>query len=232
MNWLNLQKNKQQELFKQLSFKTGIQAQAIEKDAWVTLVLKIIFNSQISEHLIFKGGTSLSKAYNLIQRFSEDIDLAINREYLGFKGELAKGQIRKLRRKSHEFVSNEMLSIIISEFNTHGIDSKLVNIEVKNRKISDQDPEIIEINYQSVFEELPYIQQKVLIEIGARSLLEPSENKEIKSIVDEHYSDSSFSENPFIVKTILPEKTFLEKLILLHEEFTKSTLFRHSHTLT
>ncbi len=223
MNWLSLQKNKQQELFKQLSFKTGIQPQAIEKDAWVTLVLRIIFSSQISEYLVFKGGTSLSKAYNLIHRFSEDIDIAISREFLGFKGELTKGQIRKLRRKSHEFVSNEMLSILLREFGIHNIDKQLFNLEVKNKNISDQDPEIIEINYQSVFEELPYIKQKVLIEIGARSLLEPSENKKIKSIVDDYYSESSFSEKPFIVKTILPEKTFLEKLILLHEEFTKKT---------
>jgi predicted nucleotidyltransferase component of viral defense system len=221
MNWLNLPKSKQQELFKQLSVKTGIQPQAIEKDAWVTLVLRIIFNSKISEHLVFKGGTSLSKAYQLIHRFSEDIDLAINREYLGFKGELTKGQIRKLRKKSHNFVSYEMLNIIINEFETQEIDKQLFNTTVRNTTISDQDPEIIEIKYQSVFGELPYIEQKVLIEIGARSLLEPSENKEIKSIIDENYADAHFSESHFTVRTILPDKTFLEKLILLHEEFTK-----------
>ena len=223
MNWLNLQVEKQQELFKQSSFKTGIQPQAIEKDAWVTLVLRIIFNSKISEHLIFKGGTSLSKAYKLIQRFSEDVDLAISREFLGFGGELTKGQIRKLRRKSHKFVSNEMLRIIIDEFEKEKIDEQLYKVGVKNKTISDQDPEIIEINYQSVFEELPYVKQKVLIEIGARSLIEPTEEKEIKSIIDENYPDNSFSETPFFVKTIIPEKTFLEKLILLHEEFTKPT---------
>lgn len=221
MNWLNLPKDKQQELFKQLSFKTGIQPQAIEKDAWVTLVLRIVFNSELVEHLTFKGGTSLSKAYKLIQRFSEDIDIAINREFLGYKGELSKGQIRKLRRKSHEFVSNEMLHIIINEFKKHKIDEQLFAIEVENKKISDQDPEVIMITYQSVFDELPYIKQKVLIEISARSLLEPSENKGIESIIDENYPDNSFAEESFLVKTILPEKTFLEKLILLHEEFTK-----------
>lgn len=221
MNWLNLQKDKQQELFKQLSFKTGIQPQAIEKDAWVTLVLRIVFNSELAEHLIFKGGTSLSKAYKLIQRFSEDIDLAINRGFLGFKGELSKGQIRKLRRKSHEFVSNEMLNIIRNEFKEYKIDEKLFDIKVENKKISDQDPEVIMITYQSVFDEFPYIKQKVLIEISARSLLEPSENKKIKSIIDENYPDNPFTEKSFLVKTILPEKTFLEKLILLHEEFTK-----------
>ncbi len=221
MNWLNLPKDKQQELFKQLSFKTGIQPQAIEKDAWVTLVLRVIFNSEIAEHLVFKGGTSLSKAYGLIKRFSEDIDIAINREYLGFSGELTKGQIRKLRRKSHDFVLNEMSNIISSEFERYGIDNRLLKIEVENTKISDQDPEIVKITYQSVFDELSYIPRRVLIEIGARSLLEPSEGKEIKSIIDENYPESSFTEKSFIVKTIYPEKTFLEKMILLHEEFTK-----------
>ncbi len=221
MNWLNLPKDKQQELFKQLSFKTGIQPQAIEKDAWVTLVLRIIFNSQIAEHLVFKGGTSLSKAYGLIKRFSEDIDLAINREYLGFTGELTKGQIRKLKRKSHEFVLNEMTNIIAGEFKRQNIDNRLFKIEVENTKISDQDPEIIKVTYQSVFDELSYISGRVLVEIGARSLLEPSEGKEIQSIIDENYPENSFAEEAFIVKTVLPEKTFLEKMILLHEEFTK-----------
>lgn len=221
MNWLNLPKDKQQELFKQLSFKTGIQPQSIEKDAWITLVLRIIFNSEVAEHLVFKGGTSLSKAYGLIKRFSEDIDIAISREYIGFTGELTKGQIRKLRRKSHDFVLNDMPNIIRKAFEKYGVNNLLFKIEVENTKISDQDPGIIKITYPSVFDELSYIQKKVLIEIGARSLLEPSEDKEIKSIIDENYPESSFTEKSFAVKTILPEKTFLEKMILLHEEFSK-----------
>ncbi len=211
MNWLNLETDRQQELFKQLSFRTGIQPQAIEKDAWVTLVLRIIFNSELAEHLMFKGGTSLSKAYNLIHRLSEEIDIAINREFLGFKGELTKGQIRKLRRKSHNFVSNEVPTILQNELMECHIDKQLFNLQVENTKISDQDPEIIKLTYNSAFTELPYIQHKVLVEIGDRSLLEPSENKEIKSIIDKNYSESSFAESPFLVNTILPEKTFLEK---------------------
>ncbi len=223
MNWFELPLLRQKELFRQLSFKTGIQPQAIEKDAWVTLVLRLVFNTKISNHLVFKGGTSLSKAYNLIQRFSEDIDLAVNREYLGFSGELTKGQIRKLRRKSHDFVSTEMLDVLRKEFDNYKIDNKLYHIEVKNTKISDQDPEIIEIDYKSVFNEIPYIKHKVLVEIGARSLLEPAEEKEIESMVSEYYSNYSFDAEPFKVKTISPQKTFLEKLILLHEEFTKTS---------
>jgi predicted nucleotidyltransferase component of viral defense system len=108
MKWLNLKESKIKELFEQLSYKTGILPQAIEKDLWVTLILRMLFTSEIKEQITFKGGTSLSKVYNLIQRFSEDIDVSINREFLGFSGDLTKGEIRKLRRKSHDFTLNEI----------------------------------------------------------------------------------------------------------------------------
>lgn len=220
-NWLNLPKQRQIDLFNQLSARTGIQPQAIEKDAWVTLVLRMIFDSEIEQYLIFKGGTSLSKAYKLIERFSEDIDIAIDRQYLGFEGDLTKGEIRKLRRKSHDFVSTEMVDILIKQLDKYGIERELYQIIVENTKISDQDPETIKISYQSVFEELPYLQNRVLIELGARSLLEPNSKIKIKSIIDEQYTESVFTEKEFSVNTVIPEKTFLEKVILLHEEFQK-----------
>lgn len=220
-NWLKLPIDKQIDLFNQLSAKTGIQPQAIEKDAWVTLILRMIFNSEISEFLVFKGGTSLSKAYNLIERFSEDIDISLDRKFLGFEGNISKGEIRKLRKESHKFVSTQMIEIIRKRFENHDIKKELFQIEVENTKISDQDPEIITINYQSVFDELTYIPKRVLIEIGARSLMEPIEQREIVSIIEENYPGSPFSEGKFEVNTVIPEKTFLEKMILLHEEFQK-----------
>ncbi len=220
-NWLNLSKQKQIDLFNQLSVKTGILPQAIEKDAWVSLMLRMVFSSQLSEYFVFKGGTSLSKAYKLIERFSEDIDLAIDREYLGFKGDLTKGEIRKLRRKSHDFVSDEMVRILRNQLEKYSIDRNLYQIIVENDKISDQDPETIKISYQSIFEELTYLENRVLIEIGARSLLEPNTKIEIKSIIDEQYPETPFAEKAFFVNTVTPEKTFWEKTILLHEEFQK-----------
>lgn len=222
-NRLDLLIQKQIDLFNQLSARTGIQPQAIEKDAWVTLILQMLFSSIIREYLVFKGGTSLSKAYKLIERFSEDIDLAINRKYLGFEGDLTKGEIRKLRRKSHDFVSSEMVDILESQLDNYGIERDLYEIVVENTHISDQDPEIIRINYKSVFEDISYLPQRVLIEIGARSLIEPYEKKKIQSIIDENYPNVDFSEDEFYANTIIPEKTFLEKLILLHEEFQKTT---------
>ena len=220
-NWLNLSKQQQINIFNQAGVQTGLPAFAIEKDAWVTLVLRMLFSSELSSHIVFKGGTSLSKVYRLIERFSEDIDLSINREYLGFGEDLTKGKIRKLRRASHSFSLNTLPDILEKQFDQYGIDGSLYDISVPNKKISDQDPEVVHINYESVFEEETYLANRVSVEIGARSLNEPFEEKNINAIIDEQYPEADFTDNPFPVKTILPEKTFLEKMILLHEEFCK-----------
>ncbi len=220
-NWLNLNEKQQFDLFSQIASQTALPDYAIEKDAWVTLILRMLFRSELSPHIVFKGGTSLSKAYNLTERFSEDIDLAIDRKYLGFSGDLTKGQIRKLRRKSHDFSANELPQILQKELSGYGINEKLFKISVPNIKISDQDPEVIHIIYKSVFKEESYLQSKVLLELGARSLMEPHESKNIRSVIDETYSDAEFYERDFKANTVIPEKTFLEKLILLHEEFQK-----------
>lgn len=220
-NWLILTKEDQIDLFNQIGAQTGLQPFTIEKDAWVTLVLRILFHSEISVHIVFKGGTSLSKAYNLIERFSEDIDLAISRDYLGFEGNLTKGKIRRLRRSSHDFSLNKLPKILQRQFSEYGIDEKLYSIIVPNTEISDQDPEIVHVNYKSVFDKESYLPSRVLIELGARSLLEPYESKKIQSLIDENHSDADFSERAFTVNTVIPEKTFLEKLVLLHEEFQK-----------
>lgn len=220
-NWLNLSKVEQVELFTQVGVRMNLPPQAIEKDAWVTLMLRMIFNSELASQFIFKGGTSLSKAFNLIQRFSEDIDLGIDRSYLGFIGELTKGEIRKLRRACHTFVSEKLTTILTHELNNYGIDESLYDIAVDNEKISDQDPETIQINYKSVFEEVSYLPKRVLIEVSARSLREPFQDVKINSFIDQQYPEMDFSEPEFKVQATSPQKTFLEKLILLHEEFEK-----------
>ncbi len=220
-NWLTLSKEEQVELFTQIGVRTNLPPQAVEKDAWVTLMLRMVFTSDLAECFIFKGGTSLSKAFNLIQRFSEDIDLGIDRKHLGFEGELTKGQIRKLRRAGHTFVSTHLTTTLQNKLNKYGIDPGLYALIVENTKISDQDPETVEVNYQSVFDQVSYLPQRVLIEVSARSLIEPHQAVGIKSMIDEHYPETDFSEQPFVANTTNPQKTFLEKLILLHEEFQK-----------
>ena len=181
----------------------------------------MLFSSELKEHIVFKGGTSLSKVYGLIDRFSEDIDISIDKEYLGFEGDLSKGQIRKLRRKSHSFSLNEMPGILKKQFEEYGIDENKYIIEVPNTEVSDQDPEIIHLQYDSLYEEENYLPTTVKVELGARSLNEPFEQNSIGSLIDTIFPNDEFSEEAFKVRSILPGKTFLEKLILLHEEFQK-----------
>jgi hypothetical protein len=220
-NWLKLSKEEQIELFTQISVKTNLPLQAVEKDAWVTLMLRMIFTSNLATHLIFKGGTSLSKAFDLIHRFSEDIDLGIDRKHLGFTGDLPKGRIRKLRRACHTFVSKDLSETLQKQLTAYGIDSSLYEMVVENTQVSDQDPETIKVNYQSLFEDVSYLPKRVLIEVSARSLIEPNQEVALKSMIDEHYPETDFTEQEFMVNTTNPQKTFLEKLILLHEEFQK-----------
>ena len=83
--------------------------QTIEKDWWVTQVLRAVFSLPYAEHLSFKGGTSLSKCWHLIERFSEDIDIAVSRDFLGYVGLLSRTQISdKLRRAACSFVRERM----------------------------------------------------------------------------------------------------------------------------
>ncbi len=90
--WLTIPEQTRRNAYIQIAEKTGMNAFAVEKDWWVVQTLRIIFEMDVAQYLVFKGGTSLSKSWNLIQRFSEDVDLAIDREFFGFKGVLSKNQ--------------------------------------------------------------------------------------------------------------------------------------------
>ena len=81
--WINLPKNSKRNTFSAINKKINLPSDAIEKDWWVVQTLRLVFELECADSLIFKGGTSLSKAWGLIERFSEDIDLALDRKFLG-----------------------------------------------------------------------------------------------------------------------------------------------------
>jgi predicted nucleotidyltransferase component of viral defense system len=221
-NWLTLTKEKRIEILNQVTEITGLPSVAIEKDWWVTLALNASFSLPYSKNIVFKGGTSLSKGWNLIERFSEDIDLAIDRKFFGFDGDISKTQIKNLRKQSCEFISTTFLADltkILTEWKA--IDEcKLIAQPVND---SDKDPQVIEIHYNSVIDTSEYLPQRVLIEVSSRSLMEPIEERRINSILSEIFPQQSFVTVPFTIPTVLPQRTFLEKVFLLHEEFSQET---------
>jgi len=169
--------------------------------------------------LVFKGGTFLSKGWNLIQRFSEDIDLALDREYLGFSGELENADVRRLRRKSYAYLTETFTPELQGRFAEVG----LTYVMVKYREVPnhDQDPMVIEIYYPKLTEKETYLKPGVLVEVGSRSLVEPFTDRTFTTMVAENYPGLPYSDEPISVPTVNPERTFLEKIFLLHEGFQK-----------
>jgi hypothetical protein len=163
----------------------------------------------------------LGKIWGLIQRFSEDIDLAIDREVFDIQGDITTRQLKKLRKLSSLYVKDTFCSALQNAFETYGI-RHLCSLEVQPDGEGDMtypEPRKIFVRYQSLFDPLPYIDAEIVLEIGARSLIEPRAEKVVRSLISENYDiDTSFV-SPLIV-TATPDKTFLEKAFLLHEIFT------------
>lgn len=107
--WNQLKETEKNEIFSETAAQWNLPSAAVEKDWWVVRTLELIFETEIAAHTVFKGGTSLSKAWNLIDRFSEDIDLALDRKFLGFDKAMTNSQVRKLRRESCKYISENYL---------------------------------------------------------------------------------------------------------------------------
>jgi Nucleotidyl transferase AbiEii toxin, Type IV TA system len=217
--WHQLKKTDKQEIFNEVAAKINLPAAAIEKDWWIVRTLELVFDSSIAPHTVFKGGTSLSKAWNLIDRFSEDIDLALDRKFLGFNkadNEMTGSQVSKLRRLSAKFIAEKYFPEITAKFLAARLD---VKIQLGEIKTDDQDPLIIEIYYPTVTDPITYLQPRVLIEVGSRSLMEPFSAKKISSMMGEHFTGRPFADENISIPSVNPERTFLEKIFLLHETF-------------
>ena len=183
----------------------------------------MVFTSSIAPHTVFKGGTSLSKAWNLIDRFSEDIDLALDRRFLGINqpdSEMNGSQVSKLRKLSTKFISEKYFHELAALFNEAGLK---VNIQLADIITDDQDPLIIEIYYPAVIDPISYLQPRVLIEVGSRSLIEPFDERSFTSMVGEKYKGMEFADSNILIPSVNPQRTFLEKVFLLHEEFQLPT---------
>ena len=221
-NFLTLTKEQRAAVFERVGASVGLPMQAVEKDFWVTVILQAVFSLPVAQHLIFKGGTSLSKAWGLISRFSEDIDLAVNPIALGAaEGDLTKKQIKKLRKASSLFVSEQLTPMLCAKINEMGM-SAFLNIEAQPNGEGDNtypEPRQIYIRYQSVFEKpLTYLRPDVVLEVSARSLIEPAMPTHVSCILADYIPIQSACDA--VVHTAIPAKTMVEKMFLLHELFS------------
>lgn len=225
------------ELFRETANIRGLNAQIIEKDFWVCWTLKQLFElDEINKHLIFKGGTSLSKIYNVIERFSEDIDVAIDKEFLGFGNEY---DLRNLSAgQRNEVVENldnackEIIQISILD-SLHDSFSKIIGEQSVNNwqlEIDKDDPfgQTILFAYPREnlsMAEFDYIKPIVRIELGARPENQPTEKHLIQPYAAEEFPQ--IFENPEYKITVLSvERTFWEKATILHDQFHRADNYK------
>lgn len=144
----------------------------------------------------------------------------MDREFLGFTGELSKQDIKKLRRESFQFITKVFTEELRNKFAVLGFN----DVTVKYREVEnhDQDPLIIEIYYNKLTETDTYLKPGVLVELGSRSLKEPFTQRTFGTFASQIYTDKPFTDEPITIPIVNPERTFLEKIFLLHEEFQKA----------
>jgi hypothetical protein len=215
--WLKLPEATKRNIFNEVGNKKVLPPAVIEKDWWVVRTLQLVFTTEIAAHTVFKGGTSLSKAWNIIDRFSEDIDMALDRKFLGFDKEMTNSQVKKLRQHSFSYLSEKYLPLLNEMFKKVGFTD--VQLELSEVRSNDEDPIKIKVKYVPLTEPSLYILPQVLIEIGSRSLIEPFSSRTFQSFVGESFEGRAFADTAIAIPTVNPERTFLEKVFLLHEEF-------------
>lgn len=165
-------------VLQQTSIKIGLPVESVEKDLWVTAILQSVFSFTYADKFVFKGGTSLSKVWNRIERFSEDIDLAIDRSLFDLEGDLTVRQIKALRKKSSLFVKEQITSDLIKTLESLGL---LQWCEVEPEEDGEGDstypePRKIFVKYTPMMPiAAGYVKPVVMLEIGSRSLFEPFE---------------------------------------------------------
>ena len=230
----------------QAGAKLNLSEIAVEKDLWVCWTLRKLFDlPEWGEHLTFKGGTSLSKCWRLIERLSEDIDIVIGRDALGFGGDNApeqapsrKQMTKRLkalrvscRRTVGEGIQPTLAESISSELPGH-LEWSLVSDP------DDPDGQTLLFFYPTAFpERTAYLRRAVKIEMGGRSDTDPTASSVVKPCVSDAFPEL-LSEPEARVRPVMPVRTFWEKAMLLHAETfrppakrRRATMARHYYDL-
>lgn len=206
-------------LFRNTAVKTGMSEAVVEKDFWVCFMLDYLFHRcPWKDALAFKGGTSLSKAYGLIARFSEDIDLILDWRVLGYGIEepwLVRSVTKQDRfnkeadERAAQFLAHQFLPMLIESLTDELLQPIHCHIEP-------MDGQTIRFSYPSSFSDQAILRE-IRLEIGALAAWTPAKNSEIRSYAAEAYP-FAFEQPSTSVRTVLPERTFWEKATILHRE--------------
>ena len=206
-------------LFQNTAAKMVMTDAIVEKDFWVCYMLDYLFHRCAwKDRIAFKGGTSLSKAYGLIERFSEDIDLILDWRVLGYginepweQRSNTKQDIfnKDANARAEVFLRDTFLPAIISDL-TAELGEKIRCF------IDGDDPQTVKVIYPNSFSDASILQE-IRLEIGALAAWTPVKYATITPYAAEQYT-MLFEQPSTEVLTVLPERTFWEKVTILHRE--------------
>ena len=214
---VNLNQERRNNLFEATAREMKVSSVIIEKDFWVCFVLNYLLNeSKYKDCFIFKGGTSLSKCYDVIKRFSEDVDLVLKWDTIGFNDEEVYRDRSKNQDYKFETLMNEKgASFIQSELKQDLIDNLASKIDSMDILSDKNDPMVLYVKYPTIYSDT-YISTMVKLEIGPVAAKTPVEMRKIKPYCFQYFNVDD--KKPFEVKIVSIARTFWEKLLILYAE--------------
>ncbi len=229
--YLELSKQQQKEILQTVATKLKKPALVLEKDFWVCWILEVLFSMPNAHPMAFKGGTSLSKVYDIIHRFSEDIDITLDYRKIKdgfdpFKENISNNQIKKLNRQLNNYVEDYAKNTLVPF-----IHSRLKGLPTAAHHEATMEGSKIWISYPSVIESTDkYLREKVLIELGGRNVIDPNEVAVVQPDIASHTSNLIFSSGK--VTVLSPERTFWQKVTLIHVKCQRGQLRENAERLS
>ena len=214
---IKLNKERWQTLFEATARSIKISSVVVEKDFWVCVVLDYLMNkSQYKDYFIFKGGTSLSKCYDVIKRFSEDIDLILKWDKIGFKDE----DVFSNRSKNQDYKFETLMNEKGSSFIQNALKDDLINnlaLSIDEMRIESDlnDPMTLLVYYPTSYKN-DYIQQAIKLEIGPVAAKTPTEKSQVEPYCFKYFNVDN--KESFEVNIVTIARTFWEKLLILYTE--------------
>jgi len=220
---LALSREEQAEIISHFSQRLNIEPHVVEKDLWVCWALQQLFSMPNPLQMAFKGGTSLSKVFNVIFRFSEDIDITI--DYTSFKNDLENPFAENVSKNAQKKLS-ENLKLQLTDYIHHTVKpyfQNAVKTQFDNAVSISVNPsgEKFWIKYPSAFSLNPYLKEGVLLEFGARNVTTPNEIHRVEPLLAKFIVNNELILPSISVPVLSPQRTFWEKATLIHVECNK-----------
>lgn len=237
--FLQLDAHEQSQIYRALAPRLSRSPVVLEKDVWVCWALQTLFTMPDHLPMVFKGGTSLSKVFGAIARFSEDVDITLDYRGLDntfdpFAQGVSNSRLRKFSEALKSFVRDHVHDVLAPHFRQSlaaEFGSESYRIEVS------EDGEQLRVYYPTVLDKPgDDVGNSVLIEFGGRNITEPNEEHEVRPDIADHVAELDFPRS--LVSVLSPARTFWEKATLMHVECqrgefqaTAARLSRHWYDL-